>query len=152
MSTTRPVVRRQDGKDAESWEGLTEGRKRLVKWMVDNDKDHRDAIVAGIITNTSVYRWYGVDNIYKWCEWYRETLPKPPPDPVALIEAALPTLTERALELMRETLEAGEGNATAVRAAQWTLEKAYEFAKAQPKTDATKAAMSELEAVLRVVS
>lgn len=151
MSTQRPMLRRPDGKDAECWEELTPHKQRAASWMVDNDRDHQALVREGVASSPTVYGKWGVDNLYKWADWYRASKPPPPPDPVALIEAALPVLTERALQLLRETLEAGEGNATAVRAAQWTLDKAYEFAKSQPKTEGTKQAMAELEAVLRVV-
>jgi thymidylate kinase len=152
MSIKRPVIRLPDGKEPQCWDELTDTQKRVVSWMVDNEKDHRAVIAERVTNGVAVYQRWGVDNLYKWADWYKATKPPPPPDPVALIEAALPVLTERALQLLRETLEAGEGNATAVRAAQWTLDKAYEFAKAQPKTEGTKQAMAELEAVLRVVS
>jgi len=151
MTLKRPVIKLPNGQEPQSWEELTNAQKRLVSWMVDNEKDHRAAIAAGVTYENAVYQRWGVDNLYKWADWYRASKPPPPPDPVALIEAALPVLTERALQLLRETLEAGEGNATAVRAAQWTLDKAYEFARSQPKTEGTKQAMAELEAVLRVV-
>lgn len=152
MSTQRRGKRRPDGEDAQCWQELTAPQQRAVSWMVDNDRDHQALWREGLAAEPTVYGKWGVDNIYKWADWYRASKPPPPPDPVALIEAALPVLTERALQLLRETLEAGEGNATAVRAAQWTLDKAHEFAKAQPKTEGTQQAMAELERVLRVVS
>lgn len=152
MSVQRPYNRRPEGRDAECWEELTSAQQRAAAWMVDTDQDHKALIREGLALSPTVYGKWGLDNLYRWAGWYKATKPPPPPDPVALIEAALPVLTERALQLLRETLEAGEGNATAVRAAQWTLDKAYEFAKAQPKTEGTQQAMAELEAVLRVVS
>jgi len=145
-------MRRPEGKDAECWEELTDTQKRAVTWMVDNGRDHRALIRDGLAESSTVYGRWGLDSLYRWVDWYKATLPAPPPDPVALIEQALPALTEQALLLLRSTLEKGKGDATAVRAAQWTLEKAYELAKAAPRTDGQQAAMAELEAVLRVVS
>lgn len=152
MTTHRPNNRRPEGRDAQCWEELTPAQQRAAAWMVDNDRDHKALIREGIALSPTVYGKWGLDNLYQWAAWYKATLPAPPPDPVALIEQALPALTEQALLLLKSTLEKGKGDATAVKAAQWTLEKAYELAKAAPRTDGQQAAMAELEAVLRVVS
>lgn len=152
MSVQRPYNRRPEGRDAECWEELTSAQQRAAAWMVDNGRDHKALIREGIALSPTVYGKWGLDNLYQWAAWYKDQLPAPPPDPVALIEQALPGLTEQALLLLKSTLEKGKGDATALRAAQWTLEKAYELAKAAPRTDGQQAAMAELEAVLRVVS
>lgn len=152
MSTRRPVMRRPEGKDAECWEELTDTQKRAVTWMVDNGRDHRAVISERLVESSTIYGRWGLDSLYRWVDWYKATLPAPPPDPVQLFEQALPGLTEQALRVLRLTLEQGKGDNAALRAAQWTIEKAYELAKSAPRTDGQQAALAELEAVLRVVS
>lgn len=137
-----------------SWKDLTGNQKQAIAWMVDNDKDHCDLIRETKVANNTVYAVWTVARIAKWKEFYRQHLLEQEPQEDRL-DTQIKSLGDEAIRVIRDTLVTGEGNATAVRAAQWVLEAIFED-RAARKPEAPPAvqpatAERELATVLQMV-
>jgi len=141
--------------EPKSWDDLNANQKGVIKWMVDNNKDHTFAIKEGLSSSNTIYAVWTLPRIEEWKQFYRDheqrklTIDE-------RIDGEIESLADSAIEVMRETLVSGKGNAVAVKAAEWVLE-AVLAARAQRK-DAHRApgtvhdsAEKELAAVLRLV-
>jgi len=140
--------------EPQSWLGLSDNQQRVIRWMVENDKDHKDAIKEKVVSHNTVFALWGVERIEKWKGFlHAHNLANMTAD--EKFEQDLLSLKGMAVRVMRDTLQAGEGNATAVRAAQWVLDGvlAARAAKTAPNapTFAADSAQQELAAVLRLV-
>jgi len=142
-----------------SWQGLTETQQRAIKWMVDNEKDHKEAIAAKMVSSNTAYAVWTLARIERWKGFYRDHMGSliPPPSPEEQLQNEIDSLATLAVRVMRDTLQSGEGNSTAVRAAQWVLDGVKE-ARAQRNAapleipnSAPDSAERELAAVLRLV-
>lgn len=141
--------------DPKSWDDLNHNQKGVIKWMVDNDKDHVAVIKEGLSSSNTVYAVWTLPRIEAWKQFYRDheqrqlTVEE-------RIDGEIESLADNAIEVMRETLVTGKGNAVAVRAAEWVLE-AILAARAQRKPahqapgTVHDSAERELAAVLRLV-
>lgn len=145
--------------EPQSWSGLTDNQKRVIKWMVENDKDHKQAIAEKMVAANTVYAVWTLPRMEKWKGFYRDHVAAsaPPLSDEEQLERDIDALSRLAVRVMRDTLQAGEGNATAVRAAQWVLDgvkaaRAQRNAPAQQvPNSAPDSAERELAAVLRLI-
>lgn len=145
--------------EPKAWADLTHNQQRVIKWMVENDKDHLAAIAEKMVANNTVYAVWTLPRMEKWQGFYRDHLASlvPPLSAEEQLERDIDALAGLAVRVMRDTLQAGEGNSTAVRAAQWVLDgvKAARVQRATPAqqvpNSAPDSAERELAAVLRLV-
>jgi hypothetical protein len=94
-----------------------------------------------------------VTNIEGWVKGYIDSLPPTPLDLSNHVQAQLNGLMNHSVRVIRDTLVAGEGNATAVKTAQWVLDKIQSHAAERGETVGAdvQEAEAELAAVLRLV-
>ena len=100
---------------ATTLEGLTDLQRRVVLYCLENDVDPWRAADAGICSRAAVQKWK-IANVRGWIETERRSRPK------TLDQASRNALLSRAIRVLEDTLETGEGNATAVRLSQWIIE------------------------------
>ena len=133
---------------------LTPLQQALVRYMHENDCSPHDAVAAGVCSSASVEKWR-IGHIHTWLQEYRASLP---PDAQELARQATHSLNAmlgNALRVVADTLATGEGNATAVKTAQWVLEGIKAQAAAAPdpsyRTGFEPVEAAELAAVLKLV-
>jgi hypothetical protein len=134
------------------FDDLTPLQQKLVLWMHQNGGSPWDAVRAGVCSKASVELWR-VTNIEGWVKGYIDSLPPTPLDLSNHVQAQLNGLMNQSVRVIRDTLVAGEGNATAVKTAQWVLDKIQSHAAERGETVGAdvQEAEAELAAVLRLV-
>jgi hypothetical protein len=131
------------------FEDLTKLQRRVVKWCYDNEKSPRDAVKAGMVTKQTLGNWT-IPVFHHWTELYRATLPTE----LDLLRLQLRAMTRPALRVIADTLNAGQGDAVAVRTAQWILDGAVaqlEAERAAAERDQVDDGDEELANVLRMI-
>jgi len=131
------------------FEDLTKLQRRAVKWCYDNEKSPRDAVKAGMVTKQTLGNWT-IPVFNHWTELYRATLPTE----LDLLRLQLRAMTRPALRVIADTLNAGQGDAVAVRTAQWILDGAVaqlEAERAAAERDQVDDGDEELANVLRMI-
>lgn len=138
----------------ETWEGLTDTQRNVVAWMVDNDKDHKEAVKEKMVAPATVYSVWTLARIEKWKELYRAHRQRQQ-SVLDRVDREMDSLAEEALGVMRDTLINREGNPTAVRAAQWVLDAVRATRAQKPAhlvpNSAPDSAELELAKVLKLV-
>ena len=106
--------------EAGIFEDLTELQRRVVVWCHDTGRSPWDAAREGIVRKSTVQGWT-IPRFRRWLDLYRATLPKTEEE---RLRRELRSLVNPALRVLADTLNSGEGDATAVRAARWIVEGA----------------------------
>lgn len=135
-----------------TFEELSKTQKKLVLWMHEHGGSPWDAVRAGVCSKASIDLWR-VSNIDAWVKAYKDNLPPSPLDLSNHVQAQINGLMTQSVRVIRDTLVAGHGNATAVKTAQWVLDKIQAHA-AESGGDVpagVEEAEAELAAVLRLV-
>jgi hypothetical protein len=136
---------------AEKWGDLTPRQQTVVKWIVDNSKEPRDAFNEGIVAGNTLYAVWTVVEVERWMDLYRDFL-HTQRNVEERVEEGVQSLADEAIAVMRDTLASGAGNPTAVRAAQWVLTQIIEAKSARENVkNGPATAEDELAAVLRLV-
>lgn len=131
------------------FEDLTKLQRRVVKWCYHNEKSPRDAVKAGMVTKQTLGNWT-IPVFHHWTDLYRATLPTE----LDLLRLQLRAMTRPALRVIADTLNAGQGDAVAVRTAQWILDGAIaqlEAERAAAERDQVDDGDEELANVLRMI-
>jgi len=134
------------------FDDLTPLQQKVVLWMYQHKGSPWDAVRAGVCSKASIELWR-VANVTGWVKTYEDNLPPSPLDLSNAVQAQLNGLMNHSVRVIRDTLVAGEGNATAVKTAQWVIDKiqshAAETGQAEPA--GIEEAQAELAAVLQLV-
>lgn len=132
-----------------SLDSLTPKQREVVEFCVKNDMEPVRAVDEGLVSSTTLYAKWGVDNVRSWMDAYRQTLP-PPPLTQEQVNARIVGMVPAALQTINTCIVTGQGNKVAVDLAKWVIKEAYtEPVEAKPK--ATTAGEKELVNVLRFV-
>lgn len=134
---------------------LTELQRKVVLYCLENDVSAWKAADAGICSRAAVAKWK-IANVRGWIATERRSRPKSLVELADEAQSSRNALLSLALRVMSEALETGEGNATAVRLAQWVIEGVVTQAASAPEPKVregfpTPDPVSELADVLRLV-
>jgi len=110
---------------------LTELQRKVVLYCLEHEVSPWKAAVDGICSRAAVQKWK-IANVRGWIETERRSRPKTLDQLAEEAQSSRNALLSRALRVMEETLETGEGNATAVRLAQWVIEGVVSQAATAP--------------------
>jgi len=137
------------------FEKLTRKQQKLVKWLAEHpDAVVSDAVAAGVCSFSTADR-IKRKHLAAWVGAYRATLPKTAAQLAEQATEHLNGLLMPAVRVLADTLVSGEGNATAVKTAQYILDgiKAQAAAAPAPKyrNGFEPVEEAELAAVLQLV-
>lgn len=112
-------------------EDLTDLQRQVVLYCLENEVSPWKAAVDGVCSRAAIQKWR-IANVRGWIETERRRRPKTVDQLAEEAQASRNALLSRAVRVLEETLETGEGNATAVRLAQWVIEGVVTQAAAAP--------------------
>jgi hypothetical protein len=103
---------------------LTKKQQEVVQWLCANNYDETPnaAVNAGLISDTTLYNSWKLDNVKQWCIEYKANQPDAPLSE-ADIQQRLSDLVPDAIEQIRITLKEGKGDKVATSLAQWILKE-----------------------------
>jgi len=138
------------------FEELTSKQQHLVKWLAEHDgASIAEAVAAGVCCQSTadrIKRAY----LWSWVKAYRAAMPKTPAQLAEEATQQLNGLLMPAVRVLADTLAAGEGNATALKAAQYILDGIQAQAAKAPAPKYRRGfepvEEAELAAVLQLVS
>jgi len=142
-------------KEASRWEDLSDVQQRAVLWLIETKGSYADLIATKLVSSNTLYAVWTVKRVEGWKQLYKTYCDENAPIEQRT-QAQIESLADSAVRCLRDTLRNGEGNATAVRAAQWVLEQVFNAhairTKAPPIPNVgPNTAEKELSAVLRLV-
>jgi len=137
------------------FEKLTRKQQHLVKWLAEHpDAVVSDAVAAGVCSFSTADR-IKRKHLAAWVGAYRATLPKTAAQLAEQATEHLNGLLMPAVRVLADTLVSGEGNATAVKTAQYILDGIRAQAAAAPapkyRNGFEPVEEAELAAVLQLV-
>lgn len=104
------------------FEELTRAQQALVVWLAEHPGSTiRGAVAAGVCSLSTADR-IKRDHLRAWVAAYRSGLPKTPAQLAEEATEHLNSLLIPAVRVVADTLTAGEGNPTALKAAQYILD------------------------------
>lgn len=137
------------------YDKLTSKQQLLVKWLAEHpDSSITDAVAAGVCSFCTADRIKRA-HLRAWVAAYRSKMPKTPQQLAEQATEHLNSLLMPAVRVLADTLIAGEGNATAVKTAQYILDGIRAQAAAAPapkyRNGFEPVEEAELAAVLQLV-
>ncbi len=100
---------------------LTDLQRQVVLYCLEHDVSPWKAAVDGICSRATIQKWR-IANIRGWIATEQRSRPKTLDQLAEEAQSSRNALLSRAIRVLEETLETGEGNATAVRLSQWIIE------------------------------
>lgn len=105
---------------------MTKKQAEVVQWLIEHGHELEpiQAVHAGLISTTTLYTKWGLEQLQEWIAEYKAAQP-PPPMTQEEIQRRLQALIPASLDSLEETLRRGKGDRTAVTLAQWILREAH---------------------------